>query len=53
MQADGESNDEIQEEDSEIDGFNFKVLNQRHPEDVEKLAEFKQFLLDQVSPINY
>ena len=36
---------------SEINGFNFKILNEKHPGDQEKLAEFKQFLLDENNPM--
>lgn len=47
VQAEGESGEEVAEENSEVDGFDFNVLNQKNPDDKEKLAEFKQFLLDQ------
>ena len=36
---------------SEINGFNFKILNEKHPGDKEKLSEFKQFLLDENNPM--
>ena len=36
---------------SEINGFNFKILNEKHPGDQEKLSEFKQFLLDENNPM--
>ena len=51
MESDGDSfNDEGEEEgkrDDEVEGFNFNKLNELHPNDKEKLAEFKQHLLDQ------
>ena len=34
---------------NEVNGFNFKILNEKHPKDQEKLTEFKQFLIDAFS----
>ena len=34
-------------EEKDVDGFKFDTLAERHPEDKEKLAEFRQHLLDQ------
>jgi hypothetical protein len=39
----------LAEKSRDIDGFIFNTLNQKHPDDKENLAEFKQFLLDKVS----
>ena len=36
-----------EEEEKDVDGFKFDTLSERHPDDKEKLAEFKQHLLDQ------
>ena len=35
----------------EINGFNFDALTEKHPNDKDKLAEFKQFLLDENNPM--
>ena len=40
-----------EDKSSEINGFNFKILNEKHPGDKEKLSEFKQFLLDENNPM--
>ena len=34
-----------------MNGFNFDILTDRYPEDTDKLAEFKQFLLDENNPM--
>ena len=40
-----------EDKSNEINGFNFKILNEKHPKDQEKLSEFKQFLLDENNPM--
>lgn len=42
---DGSSEDS--KSSNELNGFNFDILNEKYPEDSDKLAEFKQFLLDE------
>ncbi len=50
VQVDGEEGDGDDHEDDkaeEVEGFDFKKLNELHPDDKEKLGELKQHLLDQ------
>ncbi len=57
VQADSESGEDLTDENVEkardIEGFIFNTLNNQNPDDKEKLTEFKQFLLDQVTSLNY
>jgi hypothetical protein len=43
------ADDSADTKSNDIDGFYFPTLNGQFPDDKENLAEFKQFLLDQVS----
>ena len=49
LDADGQGGegDVAEEEEKDVEGFKFETLAERHPEDKEKLAEFKRHLLDQ------
>ncbi|XP_059082867.1 UDP-glucose:glycoprotein glucosyltransferase 1-like [Tigriopus californicus] len=47
--GDGENSDSEEEKNDSLDGINFQTLNDRHPADKEKLAEFKQHLIDEKS----
>ena len=46
-----EEEHEGEQSKDELNGFHFDVLASRFPEDTEKLAEFKQFLLDENNPM--
>ncbi len=54
--SDDESSDDADSEssagnDKTMNGFDFDKLSEKNPEDKEKLAEFKQFLVDENNPM--
>ena len=55
VSADDQTNEDsdIEGEDKAniLNGFNFNVLDDKHPDEKEKLSEFKQFLIDENNPM--